>query len=239
MDYLRGYNALRNDPEHGQKLLVGSLLIFSINIVPFVGQLIIAGWMQSALRRVVLERRQDLPPLAFDSSTFSSYFGPGFQVLLVRFAWALPLVAFIIVWGVAFALVSPLLATSRESSVNLVIVFMAGFGLLLLPIALMTQVFGRAAAIRVQLTAKLEEGFAFGAVWHMVQTIFGPLTTTTIASWFIYFFAFFLGSLLCCIGGYPALTYVAVMDMHIDAQLYDEHLRRGGMPISPPVVPQL
>ena len=70
MEYLRGWRAMRQDPQWTNKVLIASVLALSAMCIPVFGQLVLTGWAALMLRRAVSGQDSPLPRMDFDFDYF-------------------------------------------------------------------------------------------------------------------------------------------------------------------------
>ena len=95
MEYLRGWRAMRQDPEWLKKIGVGALVTLSGMCIPIVGQIVLVGWTSLILRRAVSGVDAPLPRLDLDFDYLSKLLNVGFKGFLARLLWSLPVVVLV------------------------------------------------------------------------------------------------------------------------------------------------
>ncbi|HUF38827.1 MAG TPA: DUF4013 domain-containing protein [Anaerolineales bacterium] len=190
------FEVITKDPEIGKKLLIGSLLALS-----GVGLIALVGWMLEIIRRVQRDEPPELP--AFDE--IGTLFVDGLKAMAIGLAWSLPIALPVI----AMALVIVFLTGSSNNPDDLVgpIVLLnfcivgLVFVFTILVLILVVPAFGLLAE-----TGDLKQAidprkaiaiFRINPGGFLLAALLGLMINSLLGS---------LGSILCLVGIYPAMT---------------------------------
>lgn len=248
MEYLRGLRKLREDPDWLSKVGVGSLLLISAMIVPFVGQVALKGWSALILRRAVVGQDESLPRLSVDFDYLGKLFGTGFKGFIAAFVWGLP-AGLLIGVGVVVMYIGMFLgavsaSSSGEDEAVLAVLCLFGAGLpVLMIIATLLALPAQMALVRAELADDLNQGLQFGAVIEMTRKVFRELLIGAFVLGVVQSLMVFGSLFLCYLPLLPCMVAMHVARAYVGAQLYQLYVERGGAPIAtgpldvgPPVV---
>lgn len=204
-------------------LAYGSLCLLSTQIVPFLGQIILLGY----LAEVAEDLDRDPETDGHDDFTFDrfmKYLARGvypFLVQLLLLVAAFAAFALAILAGAGAGIASDLPAVGIVVGLVVLIIGSVGVTALTWPVTLHAQ---------LSRGINLGENFAFtrdflGRVgWDTVGVVlaFVPIS----------FGVTILGLMACLIGVFPAMTILLAAQEHLMVQLYHRYLDAGGEPIS-------
>jgi hypothetical protein len=243
VEYLRGYRLLRQDPGFWQKLLVGSLILFSGVAVPLIGQVVLQGWQSIIVRRIALGHDGGpLPRLDWDFNYLGKLLMEGFKPLIVSILWSLPavIVALPFLVGGYLGLLFGVVATAEDSGDASGPLTLAGsvasmfVGSLLM---LLLLVPARVAALRAELAGDLNEGLKFGEVMRFTRQNLGTLIKGELVLALVGAVLGMIG-LACCYVGVFAVAFAGFVAQGVFiAQVYRAHVARGGEPFPTKEVP--
>lgn len=241
MDYLRGLRRLREDPDWLSKIGVGSLLMLSAMIIPFLGQVALAGWGAVMVRRAVSGQETPLPRLDLDFDYLGKLLGTGFKAFLAAFIWGLPAGVLIgtgivcVYFGAIFTAIGGAAAGGDAGGAlgGMGMLCALGVGMpLLMIVALVAQLPAQMAAIRAELADDLNAALQFGAVMDMTKRVFRELLIGTLVLAFVQWLMVVGSLLLCYLPLIPCMVAMIVARAHFAAQLYQRYLETGGEPIA-------
>lgn len=241
MDYLRGLRRLREDPDWLSKIGVGSVLLLSAAIIPFLGQVVLTGWGAVIVRRAVAGQDTPLPRLDLDFDYLGKLLGAGFKVFLAAMIWGLPaglLIGagvFCLYFGAIFTAIGGAAAGGEAGAglggMGMLCAFGVGFPLLMI-FSLLIQLPAQMAAIRAELADDLNAALQFGAVLDMTKSVLRELLIGTLVLAFVQWLMTMASLLLCGLPLIPCAVAMMVARAHFAAQLYQRYLENGGTAIT-------
>ena len=248
MQYLRGWTALRNDPNWVRVLTMGSALILCGFFVPIVGplllQLVLTGWTTLILRRAVSGQDSPLPRLDFDFSYLGKLVEEGVKGWLAALLWRMPM-TFVMFASICCMYVGMGVmvsggmaaggAAGGEAGAGLGgLAAMCGiFAMMFVYIGLIQimQMPVHMAYIRAEITGDLNQAMRFKDVMDMTKLMFKELFFGQIVMTFISFGLVLGGELMCFIGLFPAMVVLNLIMTFWHAELYRVYLEKGGEPL--------
>jgi hypothetical protein len=221
MNYPASVSDFFKSPKWTMNLLLAGVCVF----IPFVGQIVIKGWLITGFWGRDEERPENFPD--FDFSNFGKYLERGLWPFLVTLVSGLALGVALAILVAPIAMICSLLTAGSHGNDNgcigaVVALFMMCFYLVAV-LAMMTQDF--AQSFNFAWVKK------FAAVmWKeiLLSALFLAATSALLMC---------AGALLLCVGMYFALVPVYFCWMHLLKQLYLLYLSRGGEPV--PISPKL
>lgn len=234
MNYSASLSDFFKSPKWGTNLLLGGVCM----LIPIVGPLALMGWHAGALYgRSDKDDFQSYPE--FNFSNLGTYIERGVWPFLVQMVISLVLapVMWLVMAVPMFSIVAMMAATQGEGGqpaeppplmilgVSLVMVtaIAAGVGIMVL------------ISKPMMLRATLEQGFGAAFNFSFIRR-FIALTwkEQLIALVFLIMVSFMLatvGMLVFCVGIYFVASLITFMTYHLDRQLYELYLERGGEPV--------
>jgi hypothetical protein len=248
MDYLKGYRVAREDPQWTNKIVVGSVILLTSMLIPLIGQLALLGWQALIMRRAVHGQDTPMPRLDFDFDYLGKLVGLGFKALLARFLWTLPIIVLIggavvcmyfgfiavAVGGVAVA-ESGGDAGAAFGGIGAMCCMFGGYAAIIV-LAVVAAIPASVASMRAELTDDLNQGMKFGEVMQFTKANFGVLLKGTLIIGVVNWLLSMVGALACFVGIFPVAILTMVAHGHFLAQVYMEHVQRGGdaLPVAGP-----
>jgi len=241
MEYLRGYRALREDPDWGSKLLTATLLFLSTAFIPIIGQIVLTGFQALILRRAVRGRRAPMPRLDWDFQYLGKLLGVGFKGFVVRFLWTLPLLFvvgalfFCLYFAMVLAVVGMAESGGDEAVPVLLLSCFAIGSLTFIPLTVLLMIPANVAAMRAELTDDINQGLKFKEVIAFSRQHLGVLFKGSLALYLANLGLVLLGILACYVGAFAAASVGLVAHAHFMAQVYQLHVESGGeaLPVAP------
>jgi hypothetical protein len=122
-----------------------------------------------------------------------------------------------------------------------------GFGLGVLfffALMILAQLVLMPLSLRAGLTQEFGAAFDFGFVKDFIRRVWLEVLLGQLFLIFAQFIVMFAGLALCCVGIYPAAAWGMLAHAHLEFQLYELYLQRGGTEIplatnKPPVRPEV
>lgn len=235
MNYSASLSDFFKSPKWGTNLLLGGVCM----LIPVVGPLALMGWHAGALygRK---DKDDFLGYPEFNFSNLGTYIERGVWPFLVQMVVSLVLVP--VMWVV--------MAVPMFSMVALMAVSEGKSGQAVEPSPLMAigMALVMAAAIAVgvaimvliskpmMLRATLEQGFGpafdFGFIKRFIALTWKEQIISVIYLMAVSIMLGLLGMMVFCVGIYFVAALITFMTYHLDRQLYDLYLARGGEPVA-------
>lgn len=178
LDPLRVLRIVQADPDAFTKCG----LTFLIFLIPFLGWMVVLGWLTYALRRAHANVTPILLPAPSDLPTALDYGEQGLKAFVVGLCWTLPTVVFTLgfigcVWfGVAGSVVAASQGGGDMGGLFVVLAMLVGFvGFLVLAVInTLLSIPAAIAVLRAEMSGVLSEGFAVSAVLGTFRAQLGP-----------------------------------------------------------------
>lgn len=225
MHYLQAYGFVFDSPFWLQNVALLSIL----TAIPLVGLVVLYGYAYEIVEAQHRKPRWTYP--AFDFARFGDYLARGmwpFLIVLILLILFVPM--FMLLY--ALALVTALMVIMGVSYVTLTVsiavplVMVLGTLVVLLGGMLLRPMFLRAA-----LAQNFGEAFRLPWLRDFVRRVWVELTLATLFSWVSGLAICGLGTSLFFVGILPAIALWWLGSAHLDYQLYQLYLSRGGKPI--------
>ena len=232
------YTASVSDYFKSPKWMMNTLLAGVCVFIPFVGPIVIKGWLITGFWGRQDDRCETFPD--FDFNNFGKYLERGLWPFLVQLVSGLVLAVVLCVFIVPVVMILTLMAPHDSSGAQ-----GSCFGIILFVVIMAFYVTAIVALMIVltPLTLRASMIQEFGPSFNMTFVKrFIALTwkETIIASLFLMVASIVLvaaGALLLCVGMYFATVPVYFCWVHLHKQLYQLYLSRGGEPV--PLSPKL
>lgn len=207
MDIGLAFTYPTKDPDWAKKILVVGL----INLVPFVGQIYMIGWMLEIIRRVVVQRQ----PISLPDVDFSNYFMKGLKAWVVSLAFALP----IIILSIPMGIISASMDSGDPQAIAAL--FSLCIGMAIFAYALLMALMMPAAYAILAVKDRVADALRPGEIFNLVKaapgayliTILGTLVTALLAQ---------VGLIACVIGVVFTATYATTVNAYFYGQAYLE-----------------
>lgn len=226
MQYLSGLELAKRDPDWTKKVAVGGLLLLSGFCIPFVGQLVLNGWLGTMMQRTVRGQEEQLPRLDLDFDYLMRLLGPGFRHLIVSIVWVLPL---LVLGGIMYGclLGGVMYGSTGENGIAGVVCPLLGS--LFMVFAMIPYGLVMACAVmRTQLSDDISTGFQVGPAARMAKAMWKEMLLGGIVLWFVSMGISLAGLLLCCVGIFFAVPLIMIISSNYNAHIYREYIARGG-----------
>jgi hypothetical protein len=213
MDFARAFTYVFEDQDWLKKVGIAGLIM----LIPFLGQIVVLGWMLEITRRVINNEAQPLP----DWSDFSGHAMRGLQGFVVGLVYALPI---ILISGCGGTLIG--FATAAADSGDLGAAMVSVASLFSICLNCFTFIFSLALGLvlpaalgRFAATNQLSSAFQFAEVFGLLRSSIGPyllVLVGAIASSFVGG----LGVIACVIGMVFTYAYAMAVNGHFYGQAY-------------------
>lgn len=232
MDHFVGFRRLRADPEGLTKLGVGSLLLLSAMLVPFVGQIALRGWTALMVRRTTMEPEAPLPRLDLDLDYIGKLFGTGFKGFLISMLWSLP-IALVLAPGIICLVFGAVFAMSQSGDDPKALLCLFGAGVpVLVVLGLLLALPAQIAGMRAEIADDFGPGLKFGEVLHATRLVFREALTATLVLGVVQAVLLPLSMLLCYLPLFPVAVAMMVAHAHVAGQLHRLSIERGAVPVA-------
>jgi hypothetical protein len=238
MQYLRGWRALRRDPEWVKKIAIASFILFIGAFIPILGQVVLAGWSALALRRAVSGQDAPLPRLDLDFNYLGKLLSTGFKGFLAQLLWSLPLVAVLAMGLCCFyaGMVALALgvngAGGSDESIGIVLACVVGVCILVMPFVIVVlSAPVHVANMRAELTDDISSAMRFKDVLEMTKLLMKELVIGQFVLMALGIAAVVFGVLTLYIGMFPAAAVLQVIHTYWLAEVYSRYLAKGGQPL--------
>lgn len=225
------YTASIGDYFKSPKWMMNTLLAGVCVFIPFVGQIVIKGWMITGFWGRDDERPETFPD--FDFNNFGKYLERGLWPFLVTFVSSLVIAMGACVIIVPMTMIVTLLGSHDHGSASgcaaafLFIILMVFYVVLIVTMfVLLTPL-----TIRASLTQEFAAAFNVAFIKRFITLTWKEII---IASLFLLVASLVLtavGAIIFCVGIYFATVPVYFCWVHLHKQLYRLYLSRGGEPV--------
>ena len=227
MNYTVSVSDYFKSPKWMMNTLLGGICVF----IPFVGQIVIKGWLLTGFWGRDDERPEAFPD--FDFNNFGKYLERGLWPFLVSLVSGLVLAMVLSVVIVPVVILFSLLAPHDHSSAS----GCAGFFLFVvmmfiyLTVIVVLMVVLTPLILRASLTQEFGGAFNFPFIKRFISLMWKE---TIIASLFMFAASLGLaavGAIILCVGMYFSMVPAYYCMVHLQKQLYRLYLSRGGEPV--------
>lgn len=234
MNYLASVTDFFKSPKWMMNLLLGGLCV----LIPFIGPIVVLGWLITGFWARQDERFETFPD--FDFSDFGKYLERGLWPFLVIFAASMAgsLVMMPIIWILTIPMV--LMGGSFSSGDGnaggcVALIFPVFIVLICLVLALALLLVLVPLKIRATITQDFVKSFDFGFVKRFLALTWKEIVLSSLFICVSSIVLTFAGMLVFCVGMYFASVVIYFAWTHLNKQLYQLYLSRGGavIPLSP------
>ena len=210
MDYGTAFSYITQDSDWLKKLAIGALLAFT-----GIGLIVILGWSVEVTRRVIQGDPEVLP----DWSNFGELAMNGVKLLVVGFVWMLPVIL-VNACLVGAGITAGNQMASQDDAATLLLI-LNGCGMLLTMVyAIVIGILLAPAAGVLADSGSLRDALSFSNAFNLVRANAGDYITSVLLGGAALMILSSIGSLICMIGVYPAITYGYAVIGHLYGQAY-------------------
>jgi hypothetical protein len=233
MNYSASVSDFFKSPKWMMNLLLAGVCVF----IPFIGQIVIKGWLITGFWGRDDERFENFPD--FDFNNFGKYLERGLWPFLVTLVSSLVLGMVFAIFLVPFAMVSSVLTAGSNGHENgcagaLIAMVMICFYVVML-VAIMFLV--TPLVLRASITQDFGQSFNFTFVKRFVSLMWKEILLSSLFAIVAGTVLVLIGAVALCVGMYFAVVPAYFCWMHLQKQLYRLYLSRGGEPV--PFSPKL
>jgi hypothetical protein len=240
--YFRAYRFAFDSPNWFANVGAVTLGLFTGAFIPLIGQMVAMGYLFDVIEAMHRQGNDRTYP-DFRWDRFVPYLIRGAQTYLVQLLVSLPLILLAAVaYIVAFVLI--VLAANDMVEPWEAILIVAGLFLVLLPIALLTSL----VYVPLTLRAGLSQDLGLTWSWSFIKDYIGRMWWPTLLAELFLLVSTLVVTLIglsCLIVGiYAVMGLPFIARFHLEYQLYEMYLGRGGTPIPlkeepPPELPPM
>ncbi len=238
MEYMRGWRAMRQDPDGSSKVGVACLLLLSATVIPIVGQVALMGWTTLMMRRAVSGQDTPLPELRLDFGYLGKLMGVGFKAFLAQMLYSLPLFAVLMVTFCCFYVGGVMVTVTAARSAGdpgvggagflvVALIFMVLYPILMIVGSLPLHV----ALLRAELMDDISAAIRPKEVLGTTRMLFKELLIGNLVVGLLGFALVMGGLALCYIGAFPAAVVAMIISTYWRAEVYRVYLEKGGAPL--------
>jgi hypothetical protein len=232
------YAASVSDYFKSPKWMMNTLLAGVCVLIPFIGPIVIKGWLITGFWGRQDDRFETFPD--FDFNNFGKYLERGLWPFLVTLASSLALTVAACVVIVPLMMIVTIVAGSggHNSAAGCATALL--FALVaVLYIVLMIGIMMLLTPLTIRATLVQEFGPSFNLAWvkHFMRLMWKEILLSSLFLFAVSLAFSAIGILLLCVGVYFAMVPVYFSWVHLHKQLYRIYLSRGGEPV--PMSPQL
>lgn len=234
MNYTASITDFFKSPNWMMNLLLGGVCV----LIPLIGPIVVLGWLITGFWSRQDERFETFPE--FDFSNFGKYLERGLWPFLVSFAVSMggTLVIMPIIW----ILTIPMMLIGGTSSSGqadaggcVALIFTVLIALVCIVLALALLLVLVPLKIRATITQDFVKSFDFGFVKRFLALTWKEIVLSSLFICVSSLVLTFAGLLVFCVGVYFASVVIYFAWTHLNKQLYQLYLSRGGavIPLSP------
>lgn len=233
MNYPASVSDFFKSPKWMMNLLLAGVCVF----IPFVGAIVIKGWLITGFWGRDDERPETFPD--FDFGNFGKYLERGLWPFLVTLVSSLVLGVVLAILVAPIAMISSLMTAGSHGHDNgclgaIIALFMVFFYL----VAILAMMFVLTPlTLRASMTQDFAQSFNFAWVKKFSAMMWKEILLSALFLVAASVLLMCVGALVLCVGVYFATVPVYFCWMHLNKQLYRLYLSRGGEPV--PLSPKL
>jgi hypothetical protein len=229
MNYTASVSDFFKSPKWMMNMLLAGVCIF----IPFIGQIVVKGWLITGFWGRDEERPETFPD--FDFGHFAKYLERGLWPFLVTLVSSLVLGMVFAVFMVPFGLMTSLLSGGSHGHENGCLgAFIAMFMFVFYIVMIVAIVFLLTPLVlRASITQDFGQSFNFPFVKRFVSLVWKEILLSSLFQIVASMALLCVGALAVCVGIYFALVPAYFCWMHLQKQLYRLYLSRGGEPVPP------
>jgi len=193
--------------------------------IPLVGPIVAMGYGAGVEKALLRDPSAAAP--RFDFNNFMKYLERGVAPFVI--ALVLTLVMVPAIWGaMVVGLLLVVMSRGNPVGVGLGVAGMFGLGI---GVAILMTLFMLPFTLRAMLLGNIGASFDFRWSWDFVKRMAGPALIATLVMQLIAFPIILAGLLACYVGMFFSISIVTLMHYHLQIQLYQLYLDRGGTPL--------
>lgn len=227
MQYIDAYAYVFASPNWVMTVILGGVC----QLIPIIGPMVLTGYQFDIIEALQRDPRGGYPDFTFDR--FVDYLKRGvwpFLVsLLVNAIVSIP--AAIVGYVLAFVVALASHAAGQHAGPVVAFVGTGGFSLLFMALLIAVGLVSVPMWLRAGLMQDFAEAFRFEFARDFIRTVWKEMLLTALFLFGSSLVIGLAGATVCCVGIYPAAALVMLAMAHLNYQLYQTYLSRGGAPI--------
>lgn len=227
MNYTASVSDFFKSPKWMMNMLLAGVCVF----IPFIGQIVIKGWLITGFWGRDDERPESFPD--FDFGNFGKYLERGLWPFLVTLVSGFALGMVFAVVLVPLVMISSLLSSGSHGQENgcaaallAIVMFFLYMTMIVSMLFLLTPL-----TLRATITQDFGQSFNFAFVKRFIALMWKEILLSSLFLLVASTILVCLGMLALCVGMYFALVPVYFSWLHLHKQLYRLYLSRGGEPV--------
>ena len=239
LQYLRMYRYVFENPNWATNFGWSMLALASQAIIPFVGNFVLLGYLYEMVESLHRNPHRMYPD--FDINRFTDYLSRGIWPFLVSLIVSIPMAGVFMMCyfggmiGTIVAVESESEAVQMGMAILIPVVILLVFGLVLL-LNMITVPFMLQAGLARNLST--DGGLCFRRVRQFMKLTWKELLLGSLFLSVTAIPLFFAGLACCYVGVFAVGPWITFAGTHMQYQLYEIFLARGGEPIPLPQPPQ-
>jgi hypothetical protein len=236
LQYMQAFKYVMESPNWMMNLLFGALALLSQSVIPILGPLVYMGYTYEIIDHLHRKRTMPYPDFTFDR--FSEYLARGVPPFVATLIFGLIVgmlgaVFYLVTVFGTIALAGAMAGAKVNGGIVAVVVVLAiTFSVLLyLCIFLAMLAVTTPMSLRAGLSGNIGEAFKFDFIKDFIGRMWKDMLLAYLWLMLAGGVLGLAGALLCCIGAYPAWAWNTLAGAHVQWQLYELYLDRGGMQI--------
>ena len=233
MNYTASVSDFFKSPKWMMNILLAGICVF----IPFIGPIVIKGWLITGFWAREDQRPETFPD--FDFSNFGKYLERGLWPFLVTLVSGLVLGLILSVFIIPMAMIMAFIIPTENGQASgcaaaILVVIMTMFYVVLVTALMLVLT---PLTLRASITQDFTQSFDFAFVKRFITLMWKEIILSSLFLVGASIVLCGLGVLVFCIGMYFATVPVYFSWVHLHKQLYALYLSRGGEPI--PLSPNL
>lgn len=227
------YAASVSDYFKSPKWMMNTLLAGICVFIPFIGPIVIKGWLITGFWGRDDERPETFPD--FDFNKFGKYLERGLWPFLVTLVSSLVILMAACAIIVPMTMIFTLLGSHDNSSAAGCAVAILAIILIVVYVVLVVgmMVVLTPLTIRASITQEFGQSFNFSFIKRFIALNWKEIIIASLFLVVVSLAFTVLGMIVLCVGTYFALVPVYFCWVHLHKQLYRLYLSRGGEPVPP------
>lgn len=233
MKYTASVSDFFKAPQWGMNLLLGAVTL----MIPVVGPIVLAGWHITGFwARRTRDEPEAFPP--FDFQDFGKYLGRGVWPFLVNLVASLALVPLVLCSVIPLLVFSGIVGAGHKELAGIsVAAALAGICILQLGLTLVYQLVAAPLMLRATITQDFKSSFDPAFVRDLLSRVWKEVLASMLFMFGLGLCLMVVTVITCYIGLFFAAPLLIFSWHHLQKQLYQLHLARGGQPV--PLSPKL
>jgi Protein of unknown function (DUF4013) len=229
VQYLRAYKFPFDSPQWFANVGFVTLCLLTTSVIPVVGQMLAVGYLYDVLE-AMHHQASDRPYPDFRWERFVAYLVRGALIFLVQFLVMLPALAIFLI-GFFAAMVVTIGSSPEEPNLVLFAGLYGGTLVLAMVSSLFLSLLIVPLTLRVGLSQDLGQTFSWSFIKDYARRVWGPTLQAELFLLVSTLVVTLAGLALCCFGVYAVMALPLFARIHLNYQLYELYLERGGTPI--------